>query len=354
VYGYFDERPSFAGHKTAVCILNDAGEGPGWGADAVKNEFVKLTLDKAPHIFVTPDTLQGYLVCKKLCVEALAELQIRDVDFSQSVIRDGNLIAMRDKPVPVEYQYLARSLTPLVSFNLQKWDVFDTGKGLFYIHYKEAPFFEGIRYRSFKYVTQLNEASIGSTKAAWPKRVAELFDVAQWKAFTSQEQNHCFMFMFGHGSPASSDIRCEIACGVDAEDFALILHFINNNLPLDMLGVITCYWTADRMLQLMKQMRFCSTFNFSLCTPISLQEPVRSEWFTTIDRYEGINAVVRPDMDDFYTGLNNAVAQNITAELAKESLKNVDAVINSREYGEYKDAQQPAFIAARTSYVQKL
>ncbi len=58
--GYFS-RPSngcaaFSGEKTAICFINDYFEGPEWG-QTCKHEFIKLIIDKAPHIIATNDAL---------------------------------------------------------------------------------------------------------------------------------------------------------------------------------------------------------------------------------------------------------------------------------------------------------
>ena len=108
-HGFFNTGPMLGNEKTAICIINDSGEGPYWNS-AVKNEFIKLTMDKAPHIFATPDIINSFQQLKQSCFQALAGFTIVN-PFKDLVVKNGTIVNIAGQNIsPFQYQYLIKDI----------------------------------------------------------------------------------------------------------------------------------------------------------------------------------------------------------------------------------------------------
>lgn len=304
-------------NKTAVCFLNDHGD-EDYPNGAVKNEFVKLTIDKAPHIFVTPNILRAYQQLKKQCLLALAGLKIVN-PFKEIVIRQNKLVTAGNNFMPLSLQVLSTQLTAVLSFNLEQWEVYDTRKGLFYVHHKAAPHIKGIKLQSFQRITNLDRVTIPSSSQTWTQNLNALFDPIEW----NKNNKQIFIFFCGHGTPTEEG---DFACGYHGPTFARVLHYFNTHLRFEMLGVITCYWSCDRILRLMQEQYNYLALNFTLCTPISLEVPVYPDWHPAIIDYENGKSKYTKNYDSFFQGLNHAVSNIADMHKLRRIFDNVDAV----------------------------
>ncbi len=352
--GYFS-RPSngcaaFSGEKTAICFINDYFEGPEWG-QTCKHEFIKLIIDKAPHIIATNDALKSLISFRRDLIESLYAHDITN-PLTDCFVENGYLFYKNGKEVPLRNQLLQNSLTELFAFDQDEWTVYDTGIDLFYMRHQSAPKQIGIATQRFTYIPDVTSINPGPTRNDWADKISFLFNPNVWNERAQLHDKKTFIFFCGHGSEkARYPGETEYACGMTSKNFAKIMKFFNDNLKFDMFGIITCYWPTERLFKLARKEMRCSSLNYSLFTPISI-EYLRPN----LEDYSNIAGVAQYGQayPTFFQALKEIATKykgDITTQM-KEYLKWVDPVVATKQCeGDY---QRPSIIHAGQSHVEYL
>ena len=182
---YFDYNKNLSGNKTALCIINDYGEGREWES-AAKIEFIKLLIDEAPHILISNDTWGAYIAFRQDCLDTFKEMNI--IDPLQDVfIKNGEVYNKDGQNISIQYWYLLKSLTNLFAFDKNKWELYDTGINLFYIRNKKAPMNIGINTQSFTEIARPFTVNVPYTNNDWMNHFEKLFDLDTWQQYHQQD-----------------------------------------------------------------------------------------------------------------------------------------------------------------------
>lgn len=166
-----------------------------------------------------------------------------------------------------------------------QWNCYDTQKGLLYFSYKESQNNLAIRTDTFTRIDDpFDITTISNIKddAQWPAHFNSLFDLPLCTKNHSNEASKIVVYMNGHGTPRADNITYELACGLNAQQFAQLLTFFNDTLKINLLGVQSCHWTADRIKELMKKHTQNKQINFTILTPLSAEDGL---WLDTINNY---------------------------------------------------------------------
>ncbi len=363
-HGYFS-KPSnngcaaFSGEKTAICFINDYFEGPEWG-QTCKHEFIKLIIDKAPHIIVTNDALKSLISFRRDLIESLYAYDITHL-HNECYVENGYLFykyGQRDgKKVPLKNQYLLQYLTELFAFDENEWAVYDTGIDLFYMRHQSAPEQIGIATQRFTYIPDVTSINPSPTRNDWADKISLLFNPNEWNERAKLHDKKTFIFFCGHGSEeARYPGETEYACGMTSKNFAKIMKYFNTNLKFDMFGIITCYWPTERLFKLARKEMHCSSLNYSLFTPISIQTPVWIYLRPNLEDYNNIAGITQYQQayPTFFQALKEIATKHksdITTRM-KEYLQSVDPVIATKQCeGDY---QRPSIIYAGQSHIEYL
>ncbi|MEX0849600.1 MAG: hypothetical protein WD055_05195 [Candidatus Dependentiae bacterium] len=270
-YPYFDFNLEFDNEKTAVCFLNGATDFYSWNTP-VKQEFIKLIIHKAPHIFITPDILQEFITLRN---KYLKELTSIGIDNPREVcsVRNGKLY-VSDKPVNLENEQLETYLTELFAFNPNEWHIYDTRLNLYYLQHNFAPDI-GIRVDSFSYIDDLNDYSYDNSmprvfrhsndseySTDWINNFNELFDIEKWHSYKDKTNKQPIIFIGGHG------LEKNLICGMQTNQFKNIFTYIDSYLNAEYLAITSCFWPAQRITELMNETDSPWKFNLGLLTPI--------------------------------------------------------------------------------------
>lgn len=359
-HGYFEKNThsqfaKLGGEKTAICFLNDYFEGPEWG-QTVKHEFVKLIIDKAPHIMVTHDILKGLITFRK---ELLDSLAIHDIHnpLSQCIVEDGKLCYKNGMVVPLQNQLLEHNLTELFAFDQDEWIFYDTGLDLFYIRHKDAPERIGINIDRFTYIPDVTLINPTPTRNNWANKIHLLFKPQEWNERAQQHDKKTFIFFCGHGSEkARYPGEEEYACGMTSNNFAKIMKYFNENLKFEMMGIITCFWTTERLFELARKECRIRSLNYSLFTPICIETSVWIYLRPNLEEFNNAAGIIQyaQAYPDFFQALKRVACKKagfITSAM-KKFLQYIDPVVATKECeGNF---QRPNIIYAGQSHVEYL
>lgn len=166
------------------------------------------------------------------------------------------------------------------------WDVYDTHIGLLYIHHKNASFLPGMYMDKCSLIENpFNIETIDTINEdrKWGSTFESLIDVKKWQQYHSNPNNRICVYMNGHGMQrVSTGHESELVCSINAKQFAHLLDFFNTKLHINLLGVQSCYWTAQRIHELMNNIYGYKTLYFNILTPLNSEEVL---WLDTAYNY---------------------------------------------------------------------
>ncbi len=202
------------------------------------------------------------------------------------------------------------------------WDMYDTHIGLLYLKQKSVTDDIGIKVQQFSPIKDpFNLQEINEVKNdRWPQQFDTLFDLNSWRMYHSNPGSRIVVYMNGHGTRRIGQFESELAGGIRATSFATLLQFFNDQLHIHLLGVQSCFWTAERIHELMQQHGY-TTLNFTILTPLSIEKGL---WLDTVHNYLNKKDKVSCFFDccmSFTQSFNNEVTDEI-----KEMINNTDTL----------------------------
>ena len=164
-----------------------------------------------------------------------------------------------------------------------QWDMYDTHIGLLYLKQKSCTDNIGIKVHTFSPIKDpFNLQEVDEVKDdKWPQQFDTLFDLNSWRMHHNNPSSRIVVYMNGHGTRRVGQLESELAGGIRATSFATLLTFFNDQLNIHLLGVQSCFWTAERIYELMQQHGY-DTLNFTILTPLSIEKGL---WLDTIHNY---------------------------------------------------------------------
>lgn len=166
------------------------------------------------------------------------------------------------------------------------WDVYDTHIGLMYIHNKKASFLPGMDMNKCSLIQDpFNIETIESINEdrKWGSDFESLIDIKSWQQYHSNPNNKICVYMNGHGMMrATTGHDSELVCSINAKQFAHLLDFFDSKLRIDLLGIQSCYWTAQRVHELMNDIYGHKTLHFTILSPLNSEEVL---WLDTAYNY---------------------------------------------------------------------
>jgi hypothetical protein len=229
---------------------------------------MKLIIYKAPHIFITPGILQEFVTLRNRCLKELASTGINNPQETCSVHNgklyiDNQLVTLEDE--------LETYLTELFVFSPDEWHIYDTHLNLYYLQYKDAPDV-GIYTEHFTHIDDLNNYNYDSMpkifkknnecSTGWIHHLEELFNSEKWHNYINKTNKQPIIFLAGHG------LYDNLICGMQTNQFKNIFTYIDTQLNAEYLAVISCFWPAQRIVELMNETDSPCKFNLGLLTPI--------------------------------------------------------------------------------------
>lgn len=216
------------------------------------------------------------------------------------------------------------------------WNVYDTHIGLLYLQHRQAPLLPGMQIDKCTVIEDPFDtyqiATVNENKE-WARLFETLFDIGTWQQYHSNPNNRICIYMNGHGMARMDSYDYDIVCGINAKEFAHLLNFFNKELRINLLGVQSCYWTAARISELMKDLYGYTTLYFSILTPLSSEEGL---WLDTAHNYiktEGYKSCFFECCADFTEQYNHQMTDEIkklvysTDTLSLELNKNQNATM---------------------------
>jgi hypothetical protein len=220
---------------------------------------------------------------------------------------------------------------------IQMWDVYDTGIGLVYLHNKEDTQTNiGIATHKFSKLANVQEAALAtlSKESRWVPSFIELFDVAAWQNYHTASHRSVMLYMNGHGLPRSPEQVFNMCCSLSTPDFATLFKTMLEQLKVDVFVIQSCYWTAQRVLDLMDELHGMKTLP---CTVIS---PLEKERALHLD---GLGNYLQGETPCFFDGCREATYE-LDGSLDKEVTKyitNTDTILLDKNQG-----QRPTIVVA--------
>lgn len=247
-------------------------------------------------------------------------------DYLEPRLVDSTAIleeALKAITVECNHIFLNKALWGICISDLDKeafktiWNVYDTHIGLLYIQHKNATTLPGMQMNQLSIIKdpfdQTETDTIEDNKN-WPTLFETLFDIHIWQQYHNSPFHKICIYMNGHGMPrASSNHESELVCGVNAKQFAHLLDFFNTQLRINLLGVQSCYWTTQRIHELMEELYGYKTLHFSILTPMSAEKTL---WLDTAYNYmqsEGKQSCFFECCADFTEQYTNQVTDEIKA-----------------------------------------
>ncbi len=220
------------------------------------------------------------------------------------------------------------------------WDVYDTHIGLLYVKQKSCTDTIGINVQQFSLIADpFNKDEIDKVNDdAWPQQLPALFDLNTWRAYHNNPKSKIVVYMNGHGTRRVGQLQAELASGIRATSFATLLRFFNDQLMVHVVGIQSCFWTAERIYELMQEHGY-DKLNFTILTPMSIEKGL---WLDTINNYLNKKDKVACFFDccvSFTQCFNNEVTNEI-----KQMINNTDTLQLIQNKG-----QQATIIAAGTT-----
>ena len=276
-----------------VCFFDDHTESSTWGDEkcSTKTAFIKALSTQA-HIFITPQIWQSFTSFRRKCLTTFKAYNIDD-PLQDLHIAQGNVYHTQDNiwlGTTQKFNFMTHQigLPEVFCFNPHAWELYDTQIGLLYLHKKDIPT-TGIPTEQFIRLNTTGHYKPHTNTNHWSQNVHTLFDVSLWNI--SKEQSKTYIYLHGHGSKRKKPPAYELACGMSALQCAHVLKFFNDELHVDLVGIKSCYWSAQRILELMQDAYGYQQLNFHLFTLISMQEKTWNKWLHPISTYSRSNQV---------------------------------------------------------------
>jgi hypothetical protein len=189
---------------------------------------------------------------KKQGIRSLQEMEI-----VEGIIRHKHNDKLSLSQDEQDFFYVAT----LLAFKESVWDFYDTGIGLYYLKpYDVDPI---IPVNGFTKIEHPCDMTVEPTVVRWAEKFTKLFDLSAWHNLHKAGKKSV-VCISGHGT--ASSCKVERACGMPAEDFAILARFFNDTLRIDTLGVQSCFWPAQRITAYMKEKG--TKLSCTLITPI--------------------------------------------------------------------------------------
>lgn len=166
----------------------------------------------------------------------------------------------------------------------QQWDFYDTKQGLLYIQHKDSQNSLCLNIKSFAPIKNPFDLKVINTvqDGPWYETFATLFDLNACRKNHSHVQSKIAVYINGHGMPRSTPKNELLACGINYKHFAQLLKFFNDQLPVTLVGIQSCYWTTARIAELMLTEYNLETLKFTILTPLSIE---KSLWLDSVGNY---------------------------------------------------------------------
>ncbi len=359
-------------NATGICIFDDTGESAGWTEPGVptKTIFLKAVCKKAPHIFITPNIWHSFVRIRQDLLGQLRhynhiqnptrELSIQNGNVIQRVgnyhytIGDSRGLPALDALKPAFYTGDGFGMLELLSFDAEEWNLYDTHTGLYYLQRTDTPPI-GIQVQNF---TQLNPNNLVAPTTYfehWTDGLYYLFDAREWNQYNQQSQQKAFVYIFGHGSPrAQNPHEIETACGMPGNKFAYLLQFFNDIFHIDMLGIQTCYWTAQRAAELMQRQYNYDFLNYAIISLLETEQQVYNCALMPISQFDPNTQRMQFQTDavTFYEALSRAT-QRYAGQMSHEMMhliRNVD----ERRCAPAMQAQRPTYLLPGQMHAQAI
>lgn len=166
----------------------------------------------------------------------------------------------------------------------QQWNFYDTKQGLLYIQAKDTDNSLCINIETFAHIENPFDLKVinATQDGQWYQTFATLFDLNACRKNHNHAQSKIAVYMNGHGMPRSTPTDQLLACGINYKQFAQLLKLFNDELPVTLLGVQSCYWTTARIAELMLNEYNLETLKFTVLTPLSIE---KSLWLDSVGNY---------------------------------------------------------------------
>lgn len=219
---------------------------------------------------------------------------------------------------------------------LQEYNIFDTHKGLAYLHSKHDNAHNiGIKAEIFTPLQELTQERIDElgAEAFWIPRLPEFFDLAQWQAYHAQPNRLVMVYMSGHGNPREEDPKFDYCCSMNRLFMAATCKIAHKELAAQILAVKSSFWPAKRILELMQSVHHIEQLPCTIITPMHEEVPVPVSF-----------ALLQQGTPSFFAGCRNAAElwhNELTQEVAQH-IVNTDTV-------QLMENQQPTVVLAGTT-----
>jgi hypothetical protein len=213
---------------------------------------------------------------------------------------------------------------------IKQWDAYDTGKGLVYLHNKQDMRGNiGIRTETFRQLTDVNDATLTtlSKEGKWAPSFTEFFDVPAWQRYHKASNRSVMIYMNGHGLARSPDAVFNMCCSLNLTDFGTLFKSMQEDLLVDVFVIQSCYWTAQRVLDLMDELYGMKSLR---CTVIS---PLEKERALHLD---GLGNYLQGETPCFFDGCREATYEwnDGLDEQAKKYIANTDTILLAENIGQ--------------------
>ncbi len=219
---------------------------------------------------------------------------------------------------------------------LATYNVFDTHKGLIYLHNKQDNAQNiGIKAETFTLLQDLNQEQVDalSAEAFWVPRLPEFFDLAQWQTYHAQPNRLVMVYMSGHGDPRKEDPKYDYCCSMNRLLMAATCKIAHKELAAKIVAVKSSFWPAQRILELMQSVHHIEQLPCTLITPMHEEVPMVIS-----------STLIEQGVPSFFAGCRNAAElwhNELTHDVAQH-IVNTDTV-------QLLENQQPIVVLAGTT-----
>lgn len=167
---------------------------------------------------------------------------------------------------------------------MQNWSVYDTHIGLLYMQFNKHHPDIGFNIKQWTHIEDPFDITIIDqiSDDAWPKKFETLFDISRWNQAHRHQNSKIIIYMNGHGTRRTNELEVALSCGISASDFARVLKIFNDQLHIHVLGIQSCFWTTERIHELMQNYGY-TTLHFTILTPLSSEQGL---WLDTCNNYK--------------------------------------------------------------------
>jgi hypothetical protein len=339
-------------NHTEIYIINGDHEGTGWFEGPSKSEFMRALYEYPQHMFITPSLWKSFCHHRN---EQMKELKKENIEkpFDQLTIESTNVRNTKNsKKVYSQNNPQFFNLATILVFDEDEWEFYDTHIGLYYLRPKDDLQDIGLKLDTFTKIDNPCSMNVPAEKKAWVDGFINLFDTNAW------HKNHPYnkkkiVCISGHGTPRRP--AQERACGIPSTEFAKLIAFFNDKLNIDTLGVQTCYWPAQRILELMANNK-TPHLNCQLITPIDQEKVVNytSEmplvWSyepktKAVQVHEAITGeILLSGLHDLATSFKGTVTEDINSMLNDIQVVQVNHKYNMKTSLVDAGSTQPVFV----------